>query len=89
MPRFFFNIHDGVSVPDTEGAVLEGWRAAQIEAVRLAGALLADNPVRLRPNAEWALEVVDEGGLVLFRIDVELTGAPALAQATNSDDQSF
>lgn len=81
MPRFFFNIHDGVSIEDKEGTEFPDWRAAQLEAIRLAGTIVANNASRLQLGEDWCLEVTDDTGLVLFRLDFSISEAPALAQS--------
>ena len=70
MPRFHFNVYDGVSALDPTGTELTDWPTARLEAVRLAGALMADDAQQIAVGEDWRLEVTDEAGLVLFRLDV-------------------
>ena len=81
MPRFFFHVHDGVSILDREGVELDDWRAAQIEAIRLAGTIVAGNASRLQLGEDWALEVTNADGLVLFRLDFSISEGPAIVRA--------
>ncbi|MCE4224705.1 hypothetical protein HCU64_13150 [Methylobacterium sp. C25] len=56
MPRYFFDVHDGVDVRDDAGRELEGPEAARQEAVRLA--------------AEYAKDVenLSAGGLLVVTV---------------------
>lgn len=69
MPRFHFNIYDGYSQPDHEGFDLPNWHAARLEALRLAGTILADEAEQISFERGWHMEVTDDRGLVLFRFD--------------------
>ncbi|WP_336487793.1 DUF6894 family protein [Methylobacterium nigriterrae] len=42
MPRFHFNVYDGVRLPDAEGTDLPDWQAARLEAIRKAGEILKE-----------------------------------------------
>ena len=74
MPRFHFNVYDSVCVLDPEGTELADLQAARVEAVRYAGALLADDAQRVAAGVNWRMEVTDDTGLVLFRIDFAVLG---------------
>lgn len=80
MPRFHFNIYDGISLPDRDGSELADWQEARLEAVRLAGVILRDNATRIALGEEWRMEVTDETGLILFRLDFNVLEAPAMMQ---------
>lgn len=77
MPRYHFNVYDGVSAPDPEGYELVDWQAARLEAVRLAGELLREDAKRIAIGEDWYMEVTDDTGLVLFRLDFSVMEAPA------------
>lgn len=79
MPRFHFNIRDGVNQPDREGTVLPDYAEARIEAMRLAGEILKNTAHRLALGEDWHMEVIDERGLVLFRLSFQVIEAPALS----------
>ena len=68
MPRYFFHVHDGSSLPDDEGTELRDLYAAQEEAIRLSGELLRDMGGRFWDGAVWNLEVTDEAGRILFTL---------------------
>jgi hypothetical protein len=77
MPRYHFNIHDGVDIRDDTGTELPNPRAAQIEAIAYAGALLRDSAKSIRLGADWHVEVTDHSGLILLRLDFHITGRAA------------
>lgn len=69
MPRFHFNVHDGEDLPDRTGTELADWQDARLEAIRIAGAILRGDPGRIALGEDWRMEVTDETGLMLFRLD--------------------
>ena len=77
MPRFHFNVYGGVCVLDTEGTELPDWQAARLEAIRYAGALLVDEAQHVARGEEWRMEVTDEVGLMLFRLDFSVMASGA------------
>lgn len=79
MPRYFFNIHDGVAYPDREGSDHPDWESAQREAITVAGSMIADNARRKELGEDWQMEVTDEAGLILFRLDFHVALAPVLS----------
>jgi hypothetical protein len=76
MPRFHFNVHDGYSKSDHEGTELPDWKAARTEAIRLAGMLILDEAERIAREPDWHMDVADEQGLILFRLDLTIVEAP-------------
>ena len=40
-----------------------------MEAIRLAGAIVRDDARRIAVGEDWRMEVTDERGLILFRLD--------------------
>jgi hypothetical protein len=77
LPCYHFIVHDGTNLDDPDGTDLPDPQTARIEAVRLAGALLADAPREFWRSRDWHIEVRDAGGLYLFRIDVRASDASA------------
>lgn len=69
MPRFHFNVHDGQGIADTEGFELPCRDTARREAIVLSGALIRDRAREFRFEKDWRLEVTDESGLILYRLD--------------------
>ena len=82
MPRFYFSVFDSYSDIDTEGTELRDWRAAQILAVCHAGEVLQSDANRIKFGEDWRMEVTDEMGLILFRLDFSMLASSALASAT-------
>jgi hypothetical protein len=78
MPRYFFNVIDGVSIPDNTGTELPDLYAARLAAVAYSGELLRDHPDAFWVQSEWRIEVKSESGLVLFAIHISAVEAPAL-----------
>ena len=85
MARYFFNLHDGVAVPDTVGSEHPDIQSARSEAVetiaeRLKGSLLKKNDM-----SAWLMNVTDESGatvLVLsFSAFVQIIDQASLAAA--------
>ncbi len=78
MPRYKFHVYDGrVDVkPDEED--LRDSDAARREGIRRAGATLVLDAHILRADTEWRLEVEDEHGLVLYRMDFAITASSAV-----------
>lgn len=70
MPRYFFHSEDGRLEHDEVGTELADAGAARIEAVRFAGALLANRPQALWEATRWRLLVTDESAAILFTIEV-------------------
>ncbi|WP_426954748.1 DUF6894 family protein [Muricoccus radiodurans] len=78
MPRYHFHVSDGRRHLDHLGTDLPSTSAAQAEGIRLAGEI-----IKLRKTQDWAaadlrLDVTDNGGVLLFSIDVAVTTFPAV-----------
>jgi hypothetical protein len=78
LPRYFFNVHDGRSRLDREGTELPDLKTVREEAVRFAAGLLADHSDEFWQGDEWVLEVADEEGLVLFKLQFVATVAASV-----------
>ncbi|HEX2018523.1 MAG TPA: hypothetical protein VGO17_06245 [Aurantimonas sp.] len=66
MTRYFFNVHDGISIPDTVGSEHRDLASARAEAVetvaeRLKGALLENTDV-----SAWLMNVTDDRGFTVI-----------------------
>ena len=77
MPRYHFIVHDGTDLDDPDGTELPDLQTARIEAVKLAGGLLLHSASQFWSTPDWHIEVRDDNGLSLFRIDVEASDASA------------
>lgn len=79
MPRFHFNVFDGLTLQDLEGAELPDREAARVQDIEYAGQILKDGANCLAVGEEWHMEVTDARGLVLFRLDFRVMEAPTLS----------
>ena len=68
LPRYYFNVFDGVSAPDAEGTECADIYVAQSEALRMSGEIMRDLGMRFWGDSEWRLEVTDAAGRILFII---------------------
>ena len=66
MPRYFFNVYDGLSVLDQDGTVLPDIYSAQGQAIRTSGEILRDMGESFWDGTEWRMEVANERGEILF-----------------------
>lgn len=82
MPRYFFHVEDGQVFSDLQGTELPDLGAARREAVRFAGALLADQPEAFWGTGEWKMRVSDDRNLTLFTLLFLATDAPVLDHPT-------
>ncbi len=78
MPRFFFNVTDGIDIVDHEGVELADLPAARLQAVHYSGELLKDHPDTLWVGHEWRIDVTDAARHILFSIHISAVDAPAL-----------
>ena len=69
MPNYYFNVRDGSDPVECDGIELPGPQVARAEAIRLAGAVIAEAGVRGDPRDEWSVEVTDVTGTALFRMN--------------------
>ena len=76
MPRYFFHVEDGLSMPDIEGTVLADVAAAREESIRLFGALISEYTSDLWEGEVWFMEVHDEADRVLFTLSFAATEGP-------------
>ena len=80
MPRYHFNVYDGIALPDHEGTELPNLDAARREALKVAEGLITSPARREDLGEEWRLEITNEAGVLLFRMDfivTEIEGTPA------------
>ena len=84
MPRFHFNVYDGVELLDDKGVELPDTNFARREAIRYAGTLLEDGANKGSLGNEWRMEVTTDSGLVMFRLDFQVSESPAVAFANQA-----
>ena len=78
MPKYHFNIYDGIDIMDVDGMQLDDHHAARVEAIRYAGAVIKDEGQRLALGQDWRMEVTTSSGLVLFRLDFSIAESAAI-----------
>lgn len=78
MERFYFDLENGESIQDTEGTELTSHRGACHESLQLLGQTLRDKGGAFWNDPELRLTVRDSNDLVLMRLTVFGTMAPAL-----------
>ena len=69
MSRFFFDIHDGIFLPDHTGTELPTLNDAYTEAIKTAGQLLQEAGMDLLAGAPWRMEVTDKHGQLLLTLN--------------------
>lgn len=77
MPRFYFKVFDRRLMIDEEGTELTDVREALVEAVHLAGSLIRDDAESLAAGEDWRMEVTDERGLIIYRLDFSISKTAA------------
>ncbi|WP_019903144.1 hypothetical protein [Methylobacterium sp. 77] len=78
MPRYHFNVYDGIEMLDKVGVELPDSQYARREAIRYAGSILEGGASKDKVGPEWRMEVTNEVGLILFRLDFQVTESAAL-----------
>src|SRR4051794_41691429 len=68
MPRYHFNIVDGVSQPDPEGTDLVDLAEVRRQALRLSGEVLRELSSVLWEHPEWSLTVTDDAGATVLAL---------------------
>ena len=82
MPRYHFHVHDGFTRMDAEGSELPNLQAARAEALKRAGAIIADAGARADFGEEWRLEVTE--ALIGIRGDGRFRPGPERNSLTKS-----
>jgi hypothetical protein len=81
MPQYHFHVYDGRPVKNVNGIELPNIQAARVEALRLAAETIRDAAERADLGDAWRVEVLDEVGLMLFRMDFLIAESPAASKA--------
>ena len=69
MPQYFFRIsHGSYSGASDQGSEFESREAAWTEMTRVCASLVGTISRSLKQNAEWRMELLDEGKRPVFRI---------------------
>ena len=72
MPRYYFNVFDGLTLLDEEGTELIDINAARMEALQVAHGLIESAARRADLGEGWRIEVVNGAGDILFRMDFKV-----------------
>ena len=80
MERFFFNVHDGVSRLDEDGIDLPDIPTARAEGLSLAGQIIREAAATGHIAEDWHLQVTNDIGLTLFRMDLNVSESPIVGQ---------
>ena len=80
MPRYFFHIGDTEGGLDPDGIELPDDNSARVEAARTLGVILQDKAGEFWNERCMSLIVTDEGGLILFVLDISALQAPAVTR---------
>jgi hypothetical protein len=75
MPRYFFNVYNGLTSPDQDGSELADLATARAEAIQMAGAILSDS-AGLVDGRPWRMEILDEKGKILVTIRLMIETSP-------------
>jgi hypothetical protein len=73
MPRYFFNIEDGIARPDADGTELPSLGAAKHAAVEMSGEIIRESAASFWRHPHWRLTVRDESGDAVFNLDFTAT----------------
>ena len=77
MPRYFFDLDDGGESRDEQGTQLGSMRAVRAASVEMFGQAIRDKSASFWDDPELKLTVRDDGDLILLRLTVFGTKAPA------------
>ncbi len=77
MPNFHFQVNGPAVSADASTIVFSDLAEAQMEALKLAGTLIADASETFWDKPEWMLIVTDDEGLTLFQLQVLGKEGPA------------
>jgi hypothetical protein len=75
LPRFFFDIHDGINIRDDVGQILPDLDAAKVEAIRLTSHHATDPKAIASSQGALIVEVRDTSENVLLKARLSLNAA--------------
>ncbi|TXM97123.1 hypothetical protein FV222_16675 [Methylobacterium sp. WL103] len=74
MPRYFFDIHDGISRRDDVGTICDDIQAAALEAKRLLPSIASDEISKDGERQTITVVVADEDGQVVYSAALTFVG---------------
>jgi hypothetical protein len=78
MPRYFFNVFNGLTSPDLDGSDLADLGTAKLEAIKMTGAILADSSDGFADGRPWRMEILNQDGKILITIRVTIETSPVV-----------
>jgi hypothetical protein len=66
MARYFFNVHDGISIADTIGSEHPTVESSRSEAVESIGERLKGTLLKKTDSSAWLMNVTDEQGITVI-----------------------
>ena len=74
MSRYYFNTVDGRRYPDEDGTDLPDLEAVRRKATRVIAELLKERPSEFWDTGHLSVEVADETGAVIMKVEVSSSG---------------
>lgn len=68
MPRYFFDISNGIDTVDDEGTVLSDVTEARRQGIAAAGAMVSDEGDAIAAGGTWTMRISDETRTVFCTI---------------------
>ena len=68
MGRYFFNVHDGVSIIDTVGSEHDDLQSVRSEAVDMTSQRLHNALLKKTDMTAWLMNVTDEQGITVLML---------------------
>ena len=87
MSRYFFHADHGRWASAAVGAEFPFYDLARKEAIRFAGALMAEDPDVFCRGKEFRVEATDDNGALLFTIVLSAMDVPASAGTSDIEDE--
>ena len=66
MPRYFFNVHDGISIEDHQGTEFDTIDEAKSHALRVSATMLTAHPKTFWNGEQWEMSVCDSNRVFVF-----------------------
>ncbi len=87
MPRYFFHTESHVRTSDDDGLELPDIHSARVAAARSVAELLRGHADLFWGSKPWSMTVTDDGGLILFSLEVHGHSSPAIPDQAPSRPQ--
>jgi hypothetical protein len=77
LQRYYFHSEDGYAFRDEEGTLLPNDEAARIEAARVLGQMVNEQPGAVWCDDQFRITVTDDAGVILYVLDLAAMRSPA------------